>query len=213
MVNHINDDYIKLLQSKIRDINTPPDELKESLQNLGYVLGIKVCAEKLTLSASISTPMNATYTGLIVDPRYENVIISTKDDYLYFAKGVANAVGNATMGYIDFNHVRGNDIYTSPIRSMELPDILTGKPVGYIIVTKSVIATGCTAISLAKKAYEKYMPKGIIIVSAFFSMRGLDELTNELHNVEIYVGTESDEIDTNGMLVPGVGNLDIRINM
>lgn len=75
-----------------------------------------------------------------------------------------------------------------------------------------MIATGCTAITLAKKAFEKYIPKGLIIVSAF-SDRGLADLIHEFPNADIYVGNDLDEINSNGMFMPGIGNLDLRTNM
>lgn len=141
-------------------------ELKDSLYFFGYMLGKKVCVDKLAVSTNITTPMNSTYAGININSKSENIVISTKDDYSYFAKGVA----------------------------------------------KAVIATGCTAITLVQKAYKKYMPKGIIIVSAFYCKRGLDEVSFELPNVDIYVGNEKDDIDDSGMLIPGVGNLDLRLN-
>lgn len=68
------------------------------------------------------------------------------------------------MEHMDF--VRGKDALSVPVRSVVLPDILMGKQLD-IVIAKAVIATGCTAISLVKKAYEKYMPKVIIITVLF----------------------------------------------
>ncbi|MCM1507948.1 MAG: uracil phosphoribosyltransferase [Ruminococcus flavefaciens] len=199
-----------MIETKIRNHETEKDELRKSLHYFGYNLGIQICTDKLLTGVNVCTPMGCTYQGNKIDDSYNNIIISTKNDYQYFAAGVSQAVDCSYTGYIDFNGARGKSTYTEPIRSIELPDILNGKPVGNVIIAKSVIATGCTAISLAKKALEKYFPKNLIIVSVFYSKNGIDELNYELPNADIYVGTNSDNIDENGMLIPGIGNIDIR---
>lgn len=211
MIHYIGDDYLRVLETQIRDKNTNKKELRNSLYLFGYNLGVKICAENFLISTNVFTPMEHTYQGTKIDNSYNNIIVSTKDDYSYFAAGISKAIGCTYTGYIDFNGARGESTYTEPIRSIELPDILNGKPVKSIIIAKSVIATGCTAISLAKKALEKYVPKSLIIVSAFYSQTGIEELNFELPNADIYVGTAPDSIDQDGMLLPGVGNIDIRI--
>lgn len=210
MVHFINDQYLNMLVTKIRNQDTKKEELQESLYRIGYALGSCVCGDKLLTEVEICTPMGCTYSGQKIDDSFNNVIISTKDDYQYFASGVSKSIGCSYTGYIDFNGARGKSTYTEPIRSIELPDVSNGKPVGNVIIAKSVIATGCTAISLAKKALEKYFPKNLIVVSVFYSQNGIDELKFELPHVEIYVGTDSDNTDENGMLIPGIGNIDLR---
>lgn len=210
MVHCVNNKYLNMLVTKIRNQETKKEELRENLYHMGYALGSSICEDMLLTKAVICTPMGIEYIGQKVDDSFNNIIISTKDDYLYFAAGVSKSICCQYNGYIDFNGARGESTYSEPIRCIELPDVLNGKPVGNVIIAKSVIATGCTAISLAKKALEKYCPKNLVIVSVFHSQNGIDELKQALPHAEIYVGTDSDKIDKNGMLIPGIGNIDSR---
>lgn len=211
MIEYIQtNNYIKMLETTIRDNSSSKNDLRESLYNLGYLIGIQVCNDHFLNNKRIQTPMGSDFDGQsLIDSN--NIIISTKDDYNYFASGIAKSIKCNYQGFIDFNGARGENVYKSPIRTIELPDITNGKPIENVIIAKSVVATGCTAITLAKKAFEKYMPRKLIIVSYFFSQKGVDELNVALPNAYIYVNEKDDSIDAVGMLNPGVGNIDLRI--
>jgi uracil phosphoribosyltransferase len=79
-------------------------------------------------------------------------------------------------------------------------------------ILKSVLASGCTAVSLAKRSLEIYQPCNLIIASVFYSVNGLNEIFNELPSAEMCIFGEADEIDSKGMLIPGMGDLDGRIS-
>lgn len=211
LCKQLNNGYIQVLETRIRDINTKGEELKKSLLELGAIVGQEICADNMLSDVTVNTPMGNTYNGVKIDKSKEHVVISTKDEYEYFAEGIARQLNGCYRGYIGFIGTGKEDEFCAPIRTIDLPDIKTGKPVEYVIIAKSVLATGCTAISLAKKAIEKYMPNGIIIASAFYSERGVLELKKQLPHAKIYVCTDPDEINTDGMLLPGVGNLDLRL--
>jgi uracil phosphoribosyltransferase len=57
----------------------------------------------------------------------------------------------------------------------------------------------------------KYMPRNTIIASVFYSKQAVAELSQEIPNADIIVIGDPDALDENGMLVPGVGNLDVRL--
>jgi Uracil phosphoribosyltransferase len=211
LYKQLSNKYIPVLETKIRDQNTTGEELKKCLFELGNFVGQEICADNMLLDVIVNTPMEATYSGVKIDESKEYVVISTKDEYEYFANGIARKLKGCNRGYMEFSGGRKEDEFCAPIRSIDLPEIKTGKPIEYIIIAKSVLATGCTAISLAKKAIEKYMPNGIIIASAFYSERGILELKRELPHAKIYVCTDPDEINADGMLLPGIGNLELRL--
>ena len=91
-----------------------------------------------------------------------------------------------------------------------LPNV-KGKKIDSILIAKSVLATGCTAISLTRKALSEYVPDKVIIVAAFYSTRGLDDLTAEFPNAHIFVVGDPDDLEENGLLVPSIGLLEERL--
>ena len=81
-----------------------------------------------------------------------------------------------------------------------------------VIIAKAVLATGCTAIVLAKRAIEQYNPKELIIATAFHSKEGVAELKEVFPQAKLILLGKPDILEkSNGFLMPGVGNLDERI--
>lgn len=203
----IKNEYTEVLKNTVRDQQTNDKLLTKSLYSLGAEIGKYILEEYLIKKKEINTPMNVTYLGTYVEEK-NIVVISTKDDYKFFGNGIASLFTSVSRGYIEFNGDRGEAALKNTCRSMSMPD---NSNVDMVIIAKSVIATGCTAITLAKKAYEKYNPEYLVIVGAFYSDRGVKELRDSCRNAIIISVGDPDELRSDGMLVPGVGNLDERI--
>lgn len=203
----INNDYTEALKNAIRDEQTNTQLLSESLFSLGAELGKHILENYFIQNKEFETAMKVTFFGKYFEDK-NIVVISTRDDYEFFGNGVASKFRSVSRGYIEFNGERGKDALKNTCRSMSLPDM---KNVEMVVIAKSVIATGCTAISLAKKAYDYYNPKHLLIVSSFYSDSGIKELKENLRYSEIISVGNPDELNEDDMLIPGVGNLDERI--
>lgn len=211
MIN-INDKYAETLITEIRDQASNGEILKDRLYRLGEKMGQTISGELLTEKKIVQTPMGYYYSGLCLSPK-KIVIISTKDDYDFFAKGICSTMKNVVRGYMDFEGVRGRAALSHPIRSIELPVIEKGNSVDCLIVAKSVLATGCTAISLTKKAMDLCNPKHVIIATVFYTEQGIIDILSEIANVEICAFGKPDSVNEDGMLTPGLGNLDLRLEL
>lgn len=206
----IDNPFISMLQTRVRDRETRVEDLQQTLYKLGEYIVTEIIGNEFVKEESITTPLNLQFQGLtMIQPKV--MVISTKDDYKYFAAGISDNIGTCLRGYMDFDGLRGAETLSSPIRSIVLPDIKRGESISTVIIAKSVLATGCTAISLLRKVIEKYMPDRIIIASVFYSKQGIVDLKMEMPKCKIYVCGQADSLNKNGMLLPGVGNLDNRI--
>lgn len=203
---------MKILETIIRNKDTTTQELRKALTDLGKMMGSEALGHSNLLKKKIVTPLLSLFSGVdLGDDNGISIIISTKDDYSFFADGIAQGFSSAYRGFIDFANVWGKNIYSSSYRSIEFPEIKPTMSVKRIVIAKSVIASGCTAVTLAKVALSKYYPKELLIIAPFFSQQGVDELQEELHSAKIYTAFGPDELNENGLLVPGVGNIDARL--
>lgn len=200
------------LETKIRDKDTSSKELRKALHELGQIMGDEIIGQHRLSAKKVMTPLLSMFKGVqLQQDDGISIIISTKDDYAFFAQGIAEGCSSTYRGFIDFHGARGKDVYSSPYRSIEFPAMNPSLSVKRVIIAKSVIASGCTAITLAKTALSKYYPEELIIVAPFYCQQGIDELQVELRNAKIYVAFGPDELNEDGMLVPGVGNIDARL--
>lgn len=204
----IRNNYAEAVRNQIRDESEGSSTIKKNLTTLGEIVGARIAEKYFLTEKTITTPMGEVYTGplLCLD---RVVIVSTRDDFMFFANGLAKTFKNVSTGFIDFGGIRGHEALSSPLRSITLPDI---ENVDTVIIAKSVLATGCTAITLARKALEKYWPKRLIIASVFYSIQGTNEVQKECKIDDIFVIGEPEELRQDGMLIPGFGDLDKRIS-
>ena len=206
----INSSYCESLKNVVRNNDSTSDDLKKAIIELGEELAKKIIEKFYLTNREIITPMERSINGLYFNyPR--TVILTTKDDMNSLGIGLERKIKNSLRGYMDFEGRRGLQALTAPIRSLELPDS-QNTPVVNLIIGKAVLATGCTAISLTKTAIRKYMPHNIIIVSIFYSEQGVIEIFEELPNINLFLVGKPDFLNQNGMLEPGIGNLDKRIH-
>jgi uracil phosphoribosyltransferase len=153
--------------------------------------------------------MNEEVEILTIDDRV-SVVVTTKPDLKEFGHAIADVLAPCELGYMSFQGRRGLDALTGPVREMELPD-LGGEKVSLLVIAKSTLATGCTAVSLTQTAVRQYSPNAVVIASIFHSVRGLQELTREFPGANIYVVGDPDRLGVDGMLYPGVGMLELRM--
>jgi uracil phosphoribosyltransferase len=205
----LNSAYAESQKSIIRDSRSTPDDLKRSINALGEEIGRKLIVDHFLFEESITTPMNSNVRGFL--PKIPLcAIITTRDDFAFLGKGISSTLQNSISGYMDFEGQRGVQALNANIRHMELPE-LKGQHVHTLIIAKAVLATGCTATHLAKVAINTYMPRQIIITSIFYSEHAVAELNHEIPNADILTVGVSDTLNEDGMLVPGIGNLDQRL--
>ncbi len=209
-VHIIETAYCQSQKSTIRSAKTPPEILAKSIKNLGEEFA-KTIIEKYHLSEKkIQTPMEHSIDALMPD-YLRSVVITTKDDFLSLGTGISQKLENVLNGYMNFEGRRGPEALDSMVRDMDLPNS-KDEPVTNLIIGKAVLATGCTAISLTKEAVRKYLPRRVILVSIFYSKRGVSEVLGEIPNADIFLINGSDDINEDGMLIPGIGNLDQRLH-
>lgn len=205
----IEDKYSETLTTQVRNRETEVDELRDAIFELGRIIGQKIIGN-LSVPDQVTTPMDQVFKGVIF-PNKTSVIISTEDDFEFLAKGITSIIKNSVKGYMNFGSTRGQAALNAPVRSASLPDLKFATYIENLIIAKSVLATGCTAISLTNKAVEKYKPKNLIIATIFYSSIGIQELNLEFPHATMYLFGEPDELDSDGMLRPGVGNIDARL--
>jgi uracil phosphoribosyltransferase len=206
----IKDDFSLFQLSNIRNSLATSENICGSLYHLGVSLGRKIIESKMLQETQIKTPEGNLIKGRSLEDAI-SVIITTKDDFEFLGKGIYSVFDLAYMGYFEFERNAGYATLTSSIRSMEIPQISTNR-VANLIIAKSVIATGCTAIALARNALQNYFPKNTIIASAFYTEAGVMELQAALPHADLFVVGSPDKLMEDRItLSPGIGHLDQRM--
>ncbi len=209
-VYKLTDPFVIAQANIIRSKESSSQDLKKALYHIGSELGKKIIEEFYLKERKITTPMEYDIDEAIFPDIPLSAVFTTKDDMQYYAKGLGEVLENCVLGCMDFEGRRGLQALNSPIREIELPDV-KNEAVDSLIIAKSTLATGCTAVSLTKTALTHFLPRRLIIATIFYSVKGLNYLKRELPNAHIFVVGKPDLLDKGGMLLPGIGNLDRRL--
>lgn len=207
-VHRIDSGAVPIGRGLLRDRATEARVLSRALASIGHELGQAICLDLKSTPTQVETPMGS----LCVVPRPTTdwaVVVTTKGDMEVFGTHIAKSLPPAKVGYMAFEGRRGLAALNAPVREIQLPPVKG--PVGLLVVGKSVLATGCTAISLTRTAITTYSPQRLAIATVFYSLEGLCELELEFPEAEIYVTGEPDLLNAEGLLVPGVGLIEERL--
>ena len=120
MINKIQvNKKLEVLETIIRDRETGCAQLKDALYALGKTFGEEIFYERQTTPFRITTPLFYKFSGKkLQQTEGESVIVSTKDDYQYFAKGIADAFTSTYQGWINFEGARGKNVFSSPMSTV-----------------------------------------------------------------------------------------------
>lgn len=199
--------------SIIRRRESSSEDLAVALRNLGTEVAKHITEKFYIYEDTVTTPDPLARSVTLPFVRVPlSVVITTKEDLQYFAHGLKRVLNNCESGWMDFEGRRGLEALDSPVRTMQFPD-LSGQAVDSLIIGKATLATGCTAVSLTRTAFGRYMPERLIIASVFYSIRGLEMLGREFLNAHIFVVGEPDSVTDDGLLDPGIGILPQRLEV
>lgn len=199
---------IEAYKNRIRDFGTLPEHLPNAIERLGRQVANQILEQLLMASTSITTPMGTTFEGVL--PIAQNtLVVTTKEDYPFLGMSIAHELDTQHIGYIHMEGSRGLQALVAPIREMRFPQNIG--PLDLVVVAKSVIATGCTASTLVRRAAEQLQPAKVVVAALFYSERGLSELGDALPNIQIIVLGEPDRLTSDGLLEPGLGILEDRL--
>ncbi len=193
----------------VRNELSSPSEVRVALSRLAEELAKRVLEVRYLTDATITTPMRDEIRVRTVRNQV-SVVVTTKPDMASFGEAIAAILSPCYLGYMNFHGRRGLAALNTSVRDAQLPSVGTSA-VDVLLVGKTTLATGCTAISLTQTAVTTYRPRALCILTVFYSRQGLHDLIQAFPNAEIFLVGEPDDLDHDGMLRPGVGLLESRM--
>jgi uracil phosphoribosyltransferase len=207
LIETIASEDADLLLNSVRNAGSDSSVVRDSLRRLGEIAGLRIARKWFSANKEFMTPMSQPVSG-VVQEAVNVCVVSTSDEYAVFGAGIASCFRGCLRGQLDFHGRRGAEALRGPVNSYKLPQ--KRGDLDAVVVAKSVLATGCTAIRLLDDAQKEYTPKHLIVATVFFSERGVQEVRERYPHLDIVAFGQPDSLNADGMLIPGVGNIDRR---
>lgn len=202
--------YFEAYKNQVRDVRAPAHSLPPSLARLGRQVAQAIMSDALgeAPQVEVQTPMGQTVTSPV--PRLPHtLVLTTRQERSYLGEPIRQELGALHAGYLVFGNLRGPEVLAAAPTEAAWPAV--GTRVELLVIAKSVLASGCTALALARRAIDRFQPAQVVIASIFYSNEGVAEMQAELPNARVYVLGEPDRLTRDGMLEPGVGLIEQRL--
>ena len=190
-----------------RDRNTQSEQFKTALENVAMLLfseAVNHNAKNLIIRKSIKTPLKKMQARFINE--HEIYIVPILRAGLGMLSGVKTLVPNAKIAHVGLYR---NESTLEPHWYLDkLPKKVKKKSVFFVI--EPMLATGGTITAVLRRIIILGIKK-ISVISALASKQAVSKLIKEFSVVNFYVGEVDSMLNSNGYIVPGLGDAGDRV--
>jgi uracil phosphoribosyltransferase len=198
----VNHPLIKRDLTFLRDRNTPSSSFRTILKRLTTLMAFEVTKDLDLLPKEVETPLETTQGHTLKD---EIVIVPILRAGLGMVDAFLELFPEARVGHIglyrDEETLKPVDYYSKFPKNLDK---------SIVIILDPMLATGgsiCAAVSYLK---ERGATK-IKVVSLIAAPEGINKLTNEHPDVQIYIAVLDRQLNSKGFILPGLGDAGDRI--
>lgn len=189
--------------AQLRDKSTPTKNFRALVDEIAMLLTCEVAKEFPTRAVDIETPIAACRAEVLDEENF--VIVPILRAGLGMAQGVSKLLPAAPIGHIGM--YRDEKTFEPVEYFFKMPPNFAEKT---LLVVDPMLATGgsaCDAIELLKaRGAQK-----IIFMCIVAAPQGLEKLSTEYPDVEIFTAAIDERLNENRYIVPGLGDAGDRI--
>lgn len=203
MLKVIDHPLIKDKLTRIRKSTTESTKFRENLEELTKLMIYEVTKDFELKTIDIETPVAKT-TGYKL--KYNTVLVPILRAGLGMVDGVKALIPTAAIGHIGLYR---NEETLKPVEYYcKMPPTITDS---YTLILDPMLATGGSAIAAIDILKTKYKPRKIIFVCTVASPEGVKALKESHPDIDIYTASLDEKLNSDGYIVPGLGDAGDRI--
>ena len=201
-INCIEHPIVKHKLGVLRNKNTSPREFRLVMGELTRLIVYEASKSLETRTVNVETPLCASKVHEVKDAPVAVSIMRAGNGML---ESVLSLLPYAQAGHIGI--YRDKFINTTVEYYFRLPKNMSGREV---FLLDPMIATGDTAVACLERLSQCGVGK-INLISFLVSEKSSKRILDKFSNVQIYCAEIEKELDENGYLVPGIGDVGSRL--
>ncbi len=200
---HISSHPLVMEKIKIlRDKRTTPDVFKKTMRDLSILLGYEATSELPTKEISVRTPLGVAKARVISK---DITVVGILRAGLTMMEGLSEIIPSAKLAHIG---IYRDEETLKPVKYyLRLPK---GLNESIVIIVDPMLATGGSAIE-AINIVKSHGSRSIYFISAISSRYGIDLIEKHHPDVKIYTACVDKDLNSNGYIVPGLGDAGDRM--
>ena len=203
MIHELNNPIIKHKLTQLRRKETPPKEFRSLVEELAMLLTYEVAQNFETHSVEIETPIKTCRAEALDEDNF--VVVPILRAGLAMEGGALKILPNAAVGHVGL--YRDENTFQPVEYLFKMPPHFADKT---LLVVDPMLATGGSA-SAALRLLKNHGARKIYFLCIVSAPRGIDKLTDDHPDVEIYTASIDEGLNDACYIVPGLGDAGDRI--
>ncbi|MEF9984768.1 MAG: uracil phosphoribosyltransferase [Malacoplasma sp.] len=202
MTKIFNHPLIKDKLTRMRKVETQSTKFRDNLKEITQLMAYEITKDFELEKIAIQTPISEAIGEKLKD---KVVLVPILRAGLGMVDGLKELIPTASIGHIGLYR---DEIEKKPKEYYcKMPKNIVGSNV---ILLDPMLATGESA-NIAIKKLKSYKPKSISFVCLVAAPEGLKFIEKENNDINIYIGSLDKMINSDGYIVPGLGDAGDRI--
>ena len=202
MLNLLKHPLITHKLTQLRRKETETKEFRETLEEIAGLIAYEITRDLPLKNITVETPMGSCATQELAR---DVVLVPILRAGLGMVDGISNLIPSARIGHIgmyrDHKTLEPNTYYS------KLPDNLAD---AVVMVLDPMLATGGSATA-AIKFLKDHGAKTIKLVCVVGAPEGVERITKDHPDVQIYLAGLDEKLNDTGYIVPGLGDAGDRL--
>lgn len=202
MLNLLKHPLITHKLTLLRRKETDTKLFRETLQEIAGLMAYEITRDLPLKDVTIETPVGTCHTQELAR---EVVIIPVLRAGLGMVDGITNLIPSARVGHIGM--FRDHKTLEPTTYYSKLPENMSDS---IVMLLDPMLATGGSS-SAAIKILKDHGARTIKLVSVVGAPEGIEKISREHPEVQIYLAGLDDKLNNNGYIVPGLGDAGDRL--
>jgi uracil phosphoribosyltransferase len=186
----------------LRRKETSTKDFRETLEEIAGLMAYEITRDLPVRNITVETPLGKCATQELAR---EVVLIPVLRAGLGMVNGIANLIPTSRVGHIGM--YRDHDTLKPITYYSKFPDNLSD---AVVMVLDPMLATGGSA-SAAIQVLKDHGAKTIKLVCVVGAPEGIDRIRKDHPDVQIYLAGLDEKLNSNGYIVPGLGDAGDRL--
>ncbi len=194
----------KLVQSnltKIRDKNIDRVQFRAGIIELGRLMSYEFANTLSIEHISVKTPLGIS-KGIHIKDMDNIVVVSVLRAAIPLVEGISKVFKNAEYGFIGIWRSE-EPPFKAKMEYIKIPDIENK----IVIIADPMLATGGTMNSILNEIKKNGNPKRLVIFNIVTVQTGINYITKNHKEVEIYTCSVDEKLNEEGYIIPGLGDV------
>ncbi len=201
-VIEVNHPLAKEKLSLLRDVNTHPDEFKKYLEELSLLIFYEASKNLPTKKMKVKTPFNEIDSDFI---KNKIILITILRAGIGMPRMIREFFRNTSVGFVG---LKRDEQTLKPITYyVNLPKVNDDSD---IFIVDPMLATGGSILKTIE-ILEGYNIHARGVISILSAPEGIEAITSQYPNMDIYTCSIDEKLNENGFIVPGLGDAGDRL--